>query len=326
MTFVLQHGTSSRPASPPGAGRPGGRTACVPPARTTAGAVVLLIALLFAPSSSADSWGPPATATYNSPKGKHALVVVPEKDWGNKRGHCLATLFKVEGQKHTKVWSRNLINNEAPVRVFVTDSGDYVVTMDEWGSVGKFPVVIYGRNGELIEVHSTDSLGLKEDISHIEITMSSYWWNKDSVSFFDPAEEMFLIRLHWGKWVVLELVRGELFTRNAPDFFSAELRKEHEKRWKKLDKHMQKALPEQAAALLDANEPHQRKTGTMVCGQEQYRKMIPKLRTLLTDNAYYTQGGGAKVTKVFYVRKAAKEALERMGEKVEGVVVEVPYP
>lgn len=39
-------------------------------------------------------------------------------------------------------------------------AGHYVVTMDEWGSVGKFPVVVYGRNGELIAVHRTESLGL----------------------------------------------------------------------------------------------------------------------------------------------------------------------
>ena len=104
------------------------------------------------------------------------------------------------------------------------------------------------------------------------------------------------------------------------------MRKEHEKRWKKLDNYMQKVLPEQTAAMLDSNASDQRRTGAMVCGQEKYRQTIPKLRTLLTDNAYHTQGGGSEVTKVFYVRKAAKQALERMGEKVESVVVEEPYP
>ena len=83
----------------------------------------------------------------------------------------------------TEIWSRFLINNHSPVRVFVSDSGKYVVTMDEWHSVGELPVVVYGQRGELIRVHSTDSLGLKDDVLQITITASSYWWNEDSVIF-----------------------------------------------------------------------------------------------------------------------------------------------
>ena len=123
---------------------------------------------------------------FRSENGQHLLKLEPRDDWPDKPGHCRATLYRLDGNKRTEKWSRFLINNHAPVQVFVSNSGNYVLTMDEWHSVGELPVVIYGRRGELIRVHSTDSLGLGNDIEHIKMTDSSFWWNEDSVSFLRP--------------------------------------------------------------------------------------------------------------------------------------------
>jgi len=171
--------------------------------------VVLGTALL------ADEWGPIEQTEFFSPNKRYMLKIVPREDWPIKPGYCKATLFKIDGRERKGIWSRYLINNHAPVRVFVADSGEYVLTMDEWHSVGELPVVIYGPRGDLIRVHSTDSLGLKNDVEHIKKTVSSYWWNEGLISFFGPEEETFFIRLHWGKLVLLGLEDGDLMDEDS---------------------------------------------------------------------------------------------------------------
>jgi len=157
-----------------------------------------------------DSWGPITKFEFRSENGRHLLRIEPHDNWPDKPGHCRATLYRDDGDKRTELWSRFLINNHAPVKVFVSNSGRYVLTMDEWHSVGELPVVIYGRRGYLIRVHNTDSLGLKDDIEHITRSVSSYWWNENSTSFFGPDGETFFVRLHWGKLVMLDLSSGDL--------------------------------------------------------------------------------------------------------------------
>jgi hypothetical protein len=267
----------------------------------------------------ADSWRAAEKAEFSSENRKYMLKIEPHPDSWKNPGHCRATLFR--GKK--EIWSRHLINNYAPVRVFVADSGQYVLTMDEWHSVGKLPVVIYGPLGDLIQVHSTDSLGLKDDIAHIRITISSYWWNEDSISFFGPADEKFFIRLHWGKWIVLDLRSGALFEKEQT-FFREDLRREHEQEWEKLVQYRQKTLAKHAIRLLGSESAMDRNTGALVSGQEKLREAIPRLRKLLDDKESYTTNVPKERTRVYYVRKAAKEALEAMGEKVQPVIIEEP--
>ena len=213
--------------------------------------VTTLLMCAVAATVCADSWGPVEQTEFFSENRKHMLKIGPHADWPSKPGHYRATLFK--GKK--EVWSRHLINNHAPVRVFVADSGDYVLTMDEWHSVGDLPVVIYGRRGDLIRVHSTDSLGLADDIMHIKMTVSSYWWNENSISFFGPKEQKFFIRLHWGKWIVLDLRRGDLFLKDET-FFRDDLRQQHEKQWAELLKYRQGALAKHAIRMLGIGDSH----------------------------------------------------------------------
>ncbi|MDB4439553.1 hypothetical protein N9153_01370 [Planctomicrobium sp.] len=173
-------------------------------------AVGICLLSLFSSSSFADQWRRISKFEFASENKQHLLKIEPHERWVDKPGHCLATLYRVDGEEHIELWSRFLINNHAPVRVFVSNSGDFVVTMDEWHRVGKLPFVIYGPKGKLICVHSTDSLGLRDDIEHIKRTVSSYWWNENSINFFGPKEEVFYIRLHWGKILLLKLSNGDL--------------------------------------------------------------------------------------------------------------------
>ena len=84
---------------------------------------VAILSFVAAPLSLADSWGPIEKTEFSSENRKHVLKISPHPDWPDKPGHCRATLYTVEGAERREVWSRFLVNNHAPVRVFVSDSG-----------------------------------------------------------------------------------------------------------------------------------------------------------------------------------------------------------
>lgn len=265
-----------------------------------------------------DTWGPVRLTEFYSQDSSHMLKMEPDSNWSSKPGHCRATLFR----RKEKLWSRYLINDHAPVQVFVANSGHYVLTMDEWHSVGKLPVVIYGHRGELVRVHSTASLGLSDDITHIEQTVSSFWWNKNSISFFGPDEETFFIRLHWGKLLLLQLRDGAVMDQQWYGLAKGWLMPE--KKWRDLHDHGRARVRKVAIELLASQDPQKRATGALVCGQERVSDAIPGLRRLLDDKEFFTTNVPKEWTRVYFVRKAAKEALETMGEKVAGVVTDEP--
>ncbi|MDP8235302.1 MAG: hypothetical protein P9M08_02860 [Candidatus Erginobacter occultus] len=250
---------------------------------------------------------------------RFCLRVDPDPERPHRPGYCLATLY--EGEQI--IWSRYLINNLAPISVFVADSGKYVITMDEWTSFGELPVVIYGERGRLIRVHGKDSLGLEDDIMHIKITVSSFWWNEDAISFFAPEEERFFIRLHWGRWIVLDLRRGNLM-REDKFIFRDDQREQYRGEWKELVNYREAELARRAIRMLDSEEEPERKTGALICGQEKLTEAIPQLRKLLADPGWFQRGSGKTGTIVLYVRESAREALEAMGERVDGVTTRLP--
>ena len=201
------------------------------------------------------------------------------------------------------------------------NSGWPVVTMDEWGQVGTLPVVIYGIKGRLVKVHSLESLGLyPEDVTHVKYTVSSRWWNEDALVFFGPKAEELVIRLHWGKVLIINLWDGDLITESEYP---------HQQRWQQLQGFIAGKSKELAFKLLRSAEPDDRKTGAIHAGHLRIKEALPILRELLTDDAAhevwsYDVRDVKEVRIVYYVRKAARDALEAMGEPVTGVVVEAP--
>lgn len=303
------------------------RITAVKPKRISMTPAWAILLLLFGTLSlQASTWKRSEPREFSSSSGSHILKVEPKASNSWEPGHCLGTLFKVSEGRRQQVWSRHLINDNSPYTAFVSDSGNYVVTMDEWGRIGKLPVVIYGSNGELIQVHSCESLGLTGkdigmDIIKIEMSTAGFLWSKDAISFFDPSEEKFLIRLHWGKWLVFDLRTGELFPRE-PKFSDADFKQAHAEEWQRLDEFKSQTIAARALALLKFPEPEAQKNGILICGQENIREAIPKLKGFLTSPAFYSTGSGNQKIRVYFVRKAAKEALEQMGEKVTGVIIE----
>ncbi len=295
--------------------------------------VYLLINIFTIVTVLADEWSWPEETDYKSSSGNYVFKTCPEKKFTGP-GHCQGTLSKVNGKKKKEIWSRCLINDVAPFNVFVPDSGEYVVTMDEYGEIGTLPLVIYGRNGLLIAIHSTESLGLvplsiygrngslimlhsndplglMDDAPNIKMTVSSFWWSEDSISFFDPEDKLFFIRLHWKKILAVNLADGKLCDMNYID--SNDI----------IRNYVNDKIRKIALSKLNSKLPEERSTGAFVVGQLGLKDAIPRLKELLKDSEYYEEGGGGGPLKtVYYIRKRAKEALEQMGVTVKGIVTE----
>jgi len=170
---------------------------------TATGALAVLLA---------DEWEPPVRRDYYSPRKRFMLRVTPHRALSLRPGHCRAELYEILDSRHRPVWSRHLINNAAPVRVAIPDSGKYVVTMNEWyedGMSPMLPIVVYGERGALISVHSTDSLGI--DMLHVE--KNDLWgWDQGSMHVFDEQGEFLFLRLRWGQVFAVRLEDGEVLS------------------------------------------------------------------------------------------------------------------
>jgi hypothetical protein len=281
--------------------------------------IIPLVALVTTHSVVGDEWTLAETHEYYSASRAYCLRVVPPKRSPATYGKCVGTLYKCVGGRKEKawVWSRYLINNYAPVNVYVADSGKYVVTMDEWHSMGLLPLVVYGPGGELLNVHHLESLlNLKEDLSSIKVTVGSTWWDENAVVFFTQGDEVLCIRLHWGKLLFVRLSSGSLITPRPKGFRDD---------WGTMNRYADAELPALALKLLKSKTPRDRETGALVSGQMKLPEAVPLLRDLLTDKESYTVTANRQTTRIYYVRKAAKEALEAMGHSTAGVIVEEPY-
>jgi hypothetical protein len=141
--------------------------------------IIAALPALFAASAAADSWLAPTEQDYYSADEAYYLHVVP----GDGDKHAAGTLYEVvvdaaAGGDALLKWSRDLLNPYAPHKVLVADSGEYVVTFDEWGGVGYGPnvVVIYGPGGDVVRNFALEELLTEEDIADVPTTVSSRWW------------------------------------------------------------------------------------------------------------------------------------------------------
>ena len=138
--------------------------------------IVAALAALTAGGAFADSWLAATEQDYYSANEAYYLHVVPGDGSSPARG-TLYEAARREGDD-AEVWSRWLENPYAPHKVLVADSGEYVVTFDEWGGVGYGPnvVVIYGPEGELVKQFALEDLLTEEEIAAVPQTVSSRWW------------------------------------------------------------------------------------------------------------------------------------------------------
>ena len=160
-------------------------------------AIFLILCLLFAHLSLADSWSPPKTKRYYSPDSSYFVDIVPQHiptkyyAWRGAKPHkkhrfaatdtivtpCSAAMFRLQGPDTVKVWEQQLINRVAPLSALVSNDGHYLVTFDNWASVGYGVDVlaVYDEQGLLLKRYTLDEFS-PFPLNTYRRSISSLWW------------------------------------------------------------------------------------------------------------------------------------------------------
>jgi TonB family protein len=164
-------------------------------------ALTLLVMGAFA-SAHADSWRLPEKEKYYSPNKKYYLEVTPKKlesqlkyfeDKVEGRGNAGALKGVKENRAkgvfyarradggYSKKWEFPLLNEVSPVSALVSNRGDFVVTFDNWHSVGYGDdvVVIYRSDGTLVTKFGLEDLLTEGDIETLPRSVSSIHWGAE---------------------------------------------------------------------------------------------------------------------------------------------------
>lgn len=158
--------------------------------------------LVLAPCAvKGDSWAPPAVKEYTSDSGDYSFTVEPllpgtplfsfegrstgQADVGADSEYPKGRLVSPSGEV---LWERKLVNEVAPASALVSASGRFVVTFDNWYSLGygSNVVVIYGQRGQVIRKHSLGDIVGPQRASEFQRSISSIWWSGEHR--FESAE------------------------------------------------------------------------------------------------------------------------------------------
>ncbi|WP_342248885.1 hypothetical protein [Sphingomonas sp. OTU376] len=159
-------------------------------------------ALILPQPACADSWMPPETETILTPGGKCRLTVFPrdlssqldyfsdkvdgkepagQQPGGSDAAHALLERRGPDGRWHP-IWRRELINDVAPVYSYVSASGRYVVTLDNWHStgLGDRTIVIYDTHGGTPRRFELRTLMGDDYVATLPRSVSSMQWHGDA--------------------------------------------------------------------------------------------------------------------------------------------------
>ena len=161
----------------------------------------VLLAFVATPCR-ADQWLPPQPQTYQSPDKTFRLQVRPRElvsalayfsdkvkkhepaggAKGEQQASATATIEHVGTDGvWSAVWSGPLTNEVAPVAALIADGGRYVVTFDNWHSMGYGPnvVAIHDGHGRLIRALALNDIVSEDYIFALGHSVSSIHWRGD---------------------------------------------------------------------------------------------------------------------------------------------------
>lgn len=148
-------------------------------------------------SALADSWMKPQTKSFYSANRQFYLRVVPhESGHGGKENYPKGTLFSLDSDgRYRSVWTITLDNEVSPVRALVSESGDYVVTFDNWYEIGfgDNVIVIYGADGRLVKKFGLEDILSKQELEEIPRSVSSRHWGGEH--YLDEAQRQLVLKI-----------------------------------------------------------------------------------------------------------------------------------
>jgi hypothetical protein len=178
---------------------------------------LLLALLLFAPApAAADSWPEPTRRTYESADGGARFTVWPragdvgdrcnDPEWANwYTGAELPVACSARGLLEHRTrngrwirgWERYLRHTRAPGRVVVANDGTSVVTLDDWGIMGRDydVVVIYDDHGQVVRKLKLEDILTPNHIDALPRSMFSRFWRDREVSISKDAKLLLQVAL-----------------------------------------------------------------------------------------------------------------------------------
>jgi hypothetical protein len=168
----------------------------------------------------ADSWALPTPKKYYSENKQYYFEVIPRvldsqlkyfEDKVAKRepagskpdvvdNYCKGIFYTQDKNgKYEKLWETRLSNDVAPVGALVSDGGEYVVTFDNWHSVGYGDdvVAIYGSGGTQVRKMSLSDIFPQNSAVKLPRSVSSiYWGGKHHI---DEKNQQLVLRVV-SKW------------------------------------------------------------------------------------------------------------------------------
>jgi len=180
--------------------------------------IIIILTLLIADKVLADIWDSPKIMDYYNSDSTFYVRIYPrhipdkyskwlEASQKKKKKFqpadtlvtpCYARMYKVADGKEKLIWEQKLINRIAPVTAIVSNDGKFLVTFDNWLSMGYGVdvMVYYNEKGELIKRHMLEDIS-PFPINTYKISISSLWWrcgqefidnHRISICFMDENE------------------------------------------------------------------------------------------------------------------------------------------
>ena len=142
-----------------------------------------------------------------SANGRFVLRVDFGRATQNNPVPCRATLYAQDpnGQAAQR-WEAVLANDVAPSRAFVSDDGQYVVTLDEYRRGGaRAALVIYGPDGGLLRHFLLSDLLGDEDWPHVKVEGNAVRWLDGATVGFSANGAQFDVKLAAGRALHIDL-------------------------------------------------------------------------------------------------------------------------
>ena len=173
-------------------------------------------ALLCVTLARADSWPPPRTKQYTSANGSIQAIIVPralaghfeyfqdkadgKSTAGQRPGSNITAPFarvsrRTDVGRWTTLWQQPLVNDVVPVDALVANSGQYLITFDNWHHRGYGPdaVAIYDARGRLIRKYALSDFLPLSFIETLNTSTSSIRWSGGH--FLTDNDETLILRV-----------------------------------------------------------------------------------------------------------------------------------
>lgn len=160
----------------------------------------VLFILVGSIAAKADTWALPTEKTVCSSNNRYCLKITPKKLAGQleyfqdkvdgkpnagadkkvEENYCKGEFFAKDSRgRSKKLWTIPLVNEVSPVSALVSEDGSYVVTFDNWHTMGygDNAVVIYrASDGSLVRKLALIDFLTENDYMKLSRSVSSIWW------------------------------------------------------------------------------------------------------------------------------------------------------